>query len=81
MHATGNFEVKVQSQAAANPQATASGLGRLSLDKQFHGDLDASGQGEMLAAGDGTSGAYVPWRKSAARCRAAAEVSCWRIVR
>lgn len=63
MHATGNFEVKVQSQAAANPQATASGLGRLSLDKQFHGDLDASGQGEMLAAGDGTSGAYVAMEK------------------
>jgi hypothetical protein len=63
MHATGNFEVKVQPQAADNLQATASGLGRLSLDKQFHGDLDASGQGEMLAAGDGTSGAYVAMEK------------------
>ncbi|EIL98185.1 DUF3224 domain-containing protein [Rhodanobacter thiooxydans] len=43
-----------------NPQARVSGLARLSLDKQFHGDLDATSQGEMLAAGDGTtSGAYV----------------------
>ena len=64
MHATGHFDVKVQPQTADNPQAAASGLGRLSLDKQFHGDLDATGQGEMLAAGDGTtSGAYVALEK------------------
>jgi hypothetical protein len=59
MHAAGHFDVKVQPQTADNPQAAASGLGRLSLDKQFHGDLDATSQGEMLASGDGTSGAYV----------------------
>lgn len=63
MHATGNFEVKVQPQAADNPPAAAAGLGRLSLDKRFHGELEASGQGEMLAAGDGTSGAYVAMEK------------------
>jgi hypothetical protein len=64
MHAIGNFDVKIQPQTPDNPQATASGLGRLSLDKQFHGDLDAIGQGEMLAAGDGTtSGAYVALEK------------------
>lgn len=60
MHATGHFDVKVSPQTPDNPQAKASGLARLSLDKQFHGDLDAISQGEMLAAGDGsTSGAYV----------------------
>jgi hypothetical protein len=60
MHATGQFDVKVSPQTPDNPQAKASGLARLSLDKQFHGDLDATSQGEMLAAGDGsTSGAYV----------------------
>lgn len=64
MHALGTFEVKVQPQAADNPPAQASGLGRLSLDKRFHGDLEASGQGEMLASGDGSkSGAYVALEK------------------
>lgn len=64
MHATGHFDVKVQPQTPDNPQARASGLGRLSLDKRFHGDLDATSQGEMLAAGDGaTSGAYVALEK------------------
>jgi hypothetical protein len=77
MHATGNFEVKVQPQAADNPQASAAGLGRLSLDKRFHGELEASGQGEMLAAGDGTSVRMWRWRRSAARCMVAAGVSCW----
>lgn len=64
MHATGHFDVKVSPQTPDNPQAKASGLARLSLDKQFHGDLDATSQGEMLAAGDGTtSGAYVALEK------------------
>lgn len=64
MHATGHFDVTVTPQTPDNPQARASGLGRLSLDKQFHGDLDAASQGEMLAAGDGTtSGAYVALEK------------------
>jgi hypothetical protein len=64
MHALGTFEVKVQPQTADNPPAQASGLGRLSLDKRFHGDLEASGQGEMLASGDGSkSGAYVALEK------------------
>ncbi|WP_250887240.1 MULTISPECIES: DUF3224 domain-containing protein [unclassified Rhodanobacter] len=64
MHATGHFDVKVAPQTPDNPQARASGLARLSLDKQFHGDLDAVSQGEMLAAGDGTtSGAYVALEK------------------
>ena len=63
MHATGHFDVKVQPQTADNPQAAASGLGRLSLDKQFHGDLEATSQGEMLATGDGRSGAYVAMEK------------------
>jgi hypothetical protein len=48
--ATGTFDVKV------NPLQThdatpGSMLGRLSIDKQFHGDLDATSTGEMLSAG------------------------------
>ncbi|WP_132145241.1 DUF3224 domain-containing protein [Luteibacter rhizovicinus] len=63
MHATGTFEVKVAPQTADNAPAKASGLGRLSLDKQFHGELEGIGQGEMLAAGGGQSGAYVALEK------------------
>jgi len=64
MHALGTFEVKIQPQTADNPPAQASGLGRLSLDKLFQGDLEATGQGEMLVSGDGSkSGAYVAIEK------------------
>lgn len=60
MHAQGKFDVKVEPQTPDNPEAQASGLSRLSLDKRFHGALDATSNGEMLASGDGTrSGAYV----------------------
>ncbi len=63
-HAQGTFDVAVQPQAADNPPAQASGLTRLSLDKRFHGVLQATSQGEMLASGDGTqSGAYVALEK------------------
>ncbi|MEZ5439897.1 MAG: DUF3224 domain-containing protein [Lysobacterales bacterium] len=49
---------------ADNPPAQAAGLARLSLDKQYHGALQGSGQGEMLAGGDGKqNGAYVAVEK------------------
>jgi hypothetical protein len=48
-HARGPFEVKIVPQKVDNPQAEAAGIGRLSLDKRFHGDLDATSAGEMLA--------------------------------
>jgi hypothetical protein len=59
--AHGTFEVKVAPQAADNPPAQAAALTRLSLDKHYRGPLEAIGQGEMLAAGDGgrKDGAYV----------------------
>ena len=47
--ARGPFEVKIAPQDADNPQARAAGVGRMSLDKRFHGDLDAASTGEMLA--------------------------------
>jgi hypothetical protein len=42
--ATGTFEVKLNPQPAYN---TADGalLGRMSIDKQFHGDLDGTSKG------------------------------------
>ena len=53
--ATGTFEVVMQplSEPDVAPRTT---LGRLSLDKQFHGDLDAVGKGEMLTALTGVEG-------------------------
>jgi hypothetical protein len=47
--ATGPFDVKV---APLEPYVKDDPtLGRFSLDKQYHGDLEASSKGEMLSAG------------------------------
>ncbi len=64
MHANGAFDVKVKPQKTDNPEALAAGVSRLSLDKRFHGALEATSKGEMLATGDGEqSGAYVAIEK------------------
>jgi hypothetical protein len=55
-YAKGPFEVKLAPQKADNPAAEGSGHGRMSLDKQFHGDLEATSQGEMLSFMTGTKG-------------------------
>jgi Protein of unknown function (DUF3224) len=47
--AKGPFEVKVTPIEAYNTDSSAK-LGRMSLDKQFHGDLEATSKGEMLSA-------------------------------
>jgi hypothetical protein len=48
-HAKGTFEVELNPQG---PQDKAEGatLARMSIDKKFHGDLEAVGKGEMLSA-------------------------------
>lgn len=58
MRATGSFEVKLTPQAAAHADA---GVGRMSIDKTFTGDLQGSSQGEMLSAMTAVKGsaAYV----------------------
>jgi len=48
MHATGSFDVKLAPQTAAPGIETAK-LGRMTIDKKFHGDLAAASLGEMLA--------------------------------
>jgi hypothetical protein len=54
-HAAGPFDVKTS--PLPGDDATASTLiGRYALVKQFHGDLEAISKGEMLAAGDPSSG-------------------------
>jgi hypothetical protein len=59
MSARGTFDVKV----APQPQDDSAGgpFTRLFLDKHFHGDLDATSKGQMMAAGTAVegSGAYV----------------------
>ena len=52
--ANGTFEVKVSPQATDDKGDPL--LGRMSLDKQFHGDLEAISQGEMLSAGTHVKG-------------------------
>lgn len=53
--ASGTFEVQIAPQAVADT-ALAMSVSRLSLDKQFHGDLEATSKGEMLAAGTRVEG-------------------------
>lgn len=59
MNALGTFEVKVTQQ----PRDDSAGgpFGRLFLEKQLHGDLEATSRGQMLAADTAVegSGAYV----------------------
>lgn len=50
--ATGTFDVKLIPQDGSEEPAIA----RMVLDKQFHGDLEAKSQGQMLAAGTAVQG-------------------------
>lgn len=47
IHAAGSFEVKLLPQPLADAE---SGLGRMSIDKVFSGDLQGTSKGEMLSA-------------------------------
>lgn len=61
-HAKGTFQVKMGMQKPDNPISEAAGLLRMTIDKQFHGDLEGTSKGEMLASGKpdpGGSGGYV----------------------
>jgi Protein of unknown function (DUF3224) len=46
-YAKGTFDVKVL--PLADEHAAGAGLGRMSIDKQFHGDLEATSEGQMLS--------------------------------
>ena len=48
---TGFFEVKLRPLATHAQDSDGIGLGRMSIDKQFHGGLQTVSQGEMLSAG------------------------------
>ena len=57
---TGEFTVKMNPETMSDVAAD-SGVGRMSLDKRYHGALDAAGKGEMLAYMDRAlmSGTYL----------------------
>lgn len=52
--ANGPFEVKLTPQAQ-EPEDDAT-LGRMTIDKQFQGDLEATSKGQMLTAGTNVKG-------------------------
>jgi hypothetical protein len=54
-HATGTFEVTLTPQAEEDKVEDVT-LDRMSIDKQFYGDLEAISKGEMLTAGTPVEG-------------------------
>jgi LDH2 family malate/lactate/ureidoglycolate dehydrogenase len=64
LQAKGSFDVKTTPQAwseSAQGAVTDHSLGRFLLDKQYHGELEATAEGQMLTAGSPAKGsaAYV----------------------
>jgi hypothetical protein len=55
IQAKGTFDVKVDPQGEAD-KAEGSTLARMSLDKKYHGDLEAGAKGTMLTAGTDVKG-------------------------
>ena len=56
-HAKGSFDVKLSPEPTS--KAVEGALGRMSVDKQYHGDLEGSGKGEMLSATTPVKGSAV----------------------
>ena len=52
--ASGTFDVKMA--PLSDDFAKSAGISSMSIDKQFHGDLEATSKGEMLSAGDYAKG-------------------------
>lgn len=55
MHATGPFDVTLTPQPA-DDYADGKSLARLTIDKRFHGELEATSKGQMLSAMGGVKG-------------------------
>jgi hypothetical protein len=54
--ANGTFEVKLVPQKQTSDEGESAGLGRMSIAKQFHGELEAISKGEMLSMGTSVKG-------------------------
>jgi hypothetical protein len=63
-HAEGSFDVKMVPRSP-DAQSDDSGVGRMTFDKQFHGDLEATSKGQMLAVttSEKSSAGYVALEK------------------
>jgi hypothetical protein len=57
MHARGQFDVKIVPQPSDDKSETP--LGRMTIEKQFHGDLEGTSKGEMLTGGTTVKGSGV----------------------
>lgn len=55
LNASGSFDVQLVPQAADDATGGAA-IGRMSIDKRFHGELDATSKGQMLAHRTSTHG-------------------------
>jgi hypothetical protein len=64
MHASGPFEVKLAPQTAEE-KTNDPLIGRMLIDKHYHGELEAAGTGQMLTGGDYKTGSagYVAMEK------------------
>jgi hypothetical protein len=58
-HATGPFDVKMTPQKPDNPVSEAAKFSRMTGEKQFHGDLEATSKVEMLATAPDAKGSGV----------------------
>ncbi len=61
-HATGTFEVKLTPQDDKSEDKT---MGRMTAEKQWHGDIEGASKGQMLSGGDPAKGSagYVAMEK------------------
>jgi hypothetical protein len=68
-HAAGTFDVKLTPQQPDSDVAASANFGRMSIDKVFHGDLEGTSKGEMLAAMTGVEGSagYVAMERVTAK--------------
>jgi len=57
-HAAGPFDVKLTPDPFADKSVDSS-LGRMMIDKQFHGDLEATSKGEMMTVSTSVKGSGV----------------------
>jgi hypothetical protein len=58
-HAAGSFDVKMTSRKPDNPVSEAAQFSRMTSEKQWHGDLEGTSKGEMLAISPDANGSGV----------------------
>jgi hypothetical protein len=66
--ATGPFEVSLKPLPMDNEPGSEM-LGRMSIDKQFSGDLEATSRGQMLTGGTAIKTRRATWRSKSLRGR------------